>query len=915
MKKLLFIVALLSNIQVLIAQPAIQNLYFNSAVNITRLNFATEPPTVIPTGIPDAGGVAEGIAHYEDQDGNVIFWVNSNGVYNQNGALMSGASGILTNSSAAEICVCPKPEDDNKYYIFYNTETCSALRYSIVDMSLNGGLGNVTNLNAVIDNASFGEGLEVIRIPGTCEYWLVGYQCGTGFKRFRIDSGGITPGTIIQNYATPAGYDGRGELDFHRNKIGCAFAFSNTVFVSDFDAIAGTITNPTTINNAAFNNAPYGLEFSPDASKMYFTLWYSGFVTNDIYQYDFATQTYTGYNAPGSSNLGHIEMGSDGKLYIVHDTSPGITVINNPNDPVPTFSTINTANALGLGISDFIQSDIFNTGIFQGDTTCRTVGNSVVLTTNNSSLTYNWIDSFTGEILFTGSQYSFTMPTDPVNLFVVRNDAPGCSDTLRYLINPNPDIDAGPDLTIELGESIQIQSTAEVNASYIWFPDAGLDNPFTLSPIASPTSTTTYFVAAVVDQCQGSDMMTITVVDNNTQTDTLCVPVGNQTTLSLPDSLLNITWATLDNPSNTLSTNANFAVTATPTVTTYIGKGDNPTILGSYQVQIMVIATPNLDAGLGSTIVNGTSVQLNASGGGGNGYVWTPAASLDNANLPNPTATPTTTTTYYLSSNNNPYCPATDSVTITVINITNGQIDSLCANVGAQQTLNVSSGNFSSIVWADAAQPTNNLGSGASFTFTVPNQDAIYVAKATDASGNITNFYFKIFANPQVNAGSDVTVNEGSIVQLNASNGSNYAWTPAASLDNANIANPTTIALYETTDFSVQNTTNNGCTSTDAVVITVKSESIVLVPNAFSPNNDQTNDVLRITTFNITDLLAFEVYNRWGQKVFETTNLTDGWDGKFKGTEQEMGVYVYQIRVRAKDGTEYDYKGNFTLFR
>ena len=180
MKKLVFIAALLSSIQALIAQPAIQNLYFNSAANITRLNFATDPPTVIPTGIPDAGGVAEGIAHYEDQDGNVIFWVNSNGVYNQNGALMSGSAGILTNSSAAEICVCPKPEDDNKYYIFYNTETCSALRYSVVDMSLNGGLGNVTNLNTVIDNASFGEGIEVIRIPGTCEYWLVGDQCGTG---------------------------------------------------------------------------------------------------------------------------------------------------------------------------------------------------------------------------------------------------------------------------------------------------------------------------------------------------------------------------------------------------------------------------------------------------------------------------------------------------------------------------------------------------------------------------------------------------------------------------------------------------------------------------------------------------------------------------------------------------------------
>ena len=915
MKNLLLILALCCAIQTLIAQPAIQNLYFNSATNITRLNFATDPPTVIPTGIPDAGGVAEGIAHYEDLDGNVIFWVNSNGVYNQNGALMNGSLGILTNSSAAEICVCPKPEDDNKYYIFYNTETCSALRYSIVDMSLNGGLGNVTNLNTIIDNASFGEGIEVIRIPGTCEYWLIGYQCNNGFKRFRIDGGGITPGTIIQPYSTPAGYDGRGELDFHRNKIGCAFAFSNTVFVSDFDAINGTIANPTTINNAAFNNAPYGLEFSPDASKMYFSLWYSGFVTNDIYQYDFATETYTGYNSPGSSNLGHIEMGSDGKLYIIHDTSPGITVINNPNDPIPTFSTINTADALGLGISDFIQSDIFNTGIFTGDTTCRTVGNSVVLTTNNPNLTYNWINAITGEIMFTGNQYSFTMPPDPVNLFVVRNDAPGCSDTLRYLINPNPDINAGPDLTIQLGESIQIQSSAQVLSDFIWFPDTGLDNPFVLSPNASPTSTTTYLVAATVGECQGNDMMTITVINNNAQTDTLCVALGNQTTLLLPDTLQNITWTTLTDPTTILGTNASFTATATGNTTTYIGKGNNPTTLGSYIVQITVMAIPNLDAGVGGTMVAGTSIQLSASGGGSNGYTWTPTTNLDNPTAPNPTATPGSTTTYYVSSNNNPYCPTTDSVTVIVINISNGQTDSLCANVGAQQTLTVGSGNFSSIVWADAAQPNTNLGSGNSFSFTVANQNVIYVAKATDALGNITNFYFKVFANPQVNAGSDVTVNEGSIVQLTASNGTNYTWTPTSLLDNPNIATPNTIALYETTNFSVLNTTNNGCTSNDDVTITVRSESLVLVPNAFSPNNDQVNDVLRITTFNVTDLLTFDVYNRWGQKVFATTTLTDGWDGKLKGTEQEMGVYVYVVRVRAKDGTEYQQKGNFSLIR
>ena len=611
MKNLLLILALCCAIQTLIAQPAIKSLYFNSADNITRLNFATDPPTVSLTGLFDAEGIAAGIVHYEDLNGNLMFRINSNAVYNRNGALMPGSVNILTNPSATEISVCAKPNDNSKYYIFYNSELCSPLRYSIIDMNLNGGLGDVTNLNTIVDSTNFGEGIEIIRIPGTCEYWLIGYECNNGFKRFRIDENGITPGTIIEPYIPPFSYDGRGELDFHRNKIGCAFTFSNTVFVSDFDAVNGTIANAIIINNPVFNNAPYGLEFSPDASKMYFSLWYSGFLAKDIYQYDFATQTYTGYDSPGSSNIGQIEMGGDGKLYIINEMTPVITVITNPNDSIPIFSIINTTDNLGLGISDFIQSDLFNTDVFRGDTTCRTVGNSVVLTTNNPNLTYNWINAITGEIMFTGNQYSFIMPTNPVNLFVVNNDAPACSDTLHYLINPNPDINAGPDLTIQLGESVQIQSSAEISSNFVWFPDTGLDNPFVLSPNASPSSTTTYLVAATVGECQSNDAMTITVIP---YADGINQPISNNAT--------NPIFTLSPNPANnqvtlsfTTPINTNTKIVLTDlngkTITVYNNPANSPNVTiyrrnlpkGLYFVQVQD-ANSNQVLGLSKVVFN-----------------------------------------------------------------------------------------------------------------------------------------------------------------------------------------------------------------------------------------------------------------------------------------------------------------------
>ena len=91
-------------------------------------------------------------------------------------------------------------------------------------------------------------------------------------------------------------------------------------------------------------------------------------------------------------------------------------------------------------------------------------------------------------------------------------------------------------------------------------------------------------------------------------------------------------------------------------------------------------------------------------------------------------------------------------------------------------------------------------------------------------------------------------------------------------------------------------------------------EPYVFVPNAFSPNGDGKNDVLYVRGEVITSV-KFEVFDRWGEKVFSTTTLSDGWDGIFRGEPCEPGVYDYYLEVTCMGQKQFFKKGNVTLLR
>lgn len=89
----------------------------------------------------------------------------------------------------------------------------------------------------------------------------------------------------------------------------------------------------------------------------------------------------------------------------------------------------------------------------------------------------------------------------------------------------------------------------------------------------------------------------------------------------------------------------------------------------------------------------------------------------------------------------------------------------------------------------------------------------------------------------------------------------------------------------------------------------------LMIPNAFSPNGDGNNDIFRILNITNQTLIEFKIFNRWGTFVFETTDPKKGWDGKYKGEEQPIGVYGYIIRIVYPEGVENTYKGTVTLIR
>lgn len=166
---------------------------------------------------------------------------------------------------------------------------------------------------------------------------------------------------------------------------------------------------------------------------------------------------------------------------------------------------------------------------------------------------------------------------------------------------------------------------------------------------------------------------------------------------------------------------------------------------------------------------------------------------------------------------------------------------------------------------------------------------------------------------PIIIANNDTTIDIGTTISLIASGGVNYTWSPPTGLSCINCSNPDAFP-ENTITYIITGTDLNGCTNSTSVTITVNDFYDLFLPNIFSPNNDGNNDLFLVRGHSIKTMNLI-IYNRWGQKVFESSSQDSGWDGTFNGQDVNSGVFVYYLTLENYSGEHIEQKGNITLVR
>lgn len=321
-------------------------------------------------------------------------------------------------------------------------------------------------------------------------------------------------------------------------------------------------------------------------------------------------------------------------------------------------------------------------------------------------------------------------------------------------------------------------------------------------------------------------------------------------------------------------------------------------------ITVSVTGTSNLTVNSPS-LCAGQSATLTASGS--TSYTWSTGATTGTI-----VVSPSTSTSYTVSGGSGT-CSSTLVSMVTVattptISITG---DSICAG---QRLVLVASG-ANTYTWSTGATSSSiSVSPAASSSFSVLGANNTNGSCAGTAVYSVT-----VFPSPVATISGNVTIGAGNTATLTAGGGGAYQWFPGSALSCASCEN-VSVSPSTTTEYCVEVSNSNGCKDTACAWVYVEYECIVnasrSAPNAFSPNGDHINDefVLEgwkhcVKEFNI------QIYDRWGEKIFESDQVDFAWDGTYKGKVLDMAVFVYQIRATMVDNTKIMHKGNISLLR
>ena len=330
-------------------------------------------------------------------------------------------------------------------------------------------------------------------------------------------------------------------------------------------------------------------------------------------------------------------------------------------------------------------------------------------------------------------------------------------------------------------------------------------------------------------------------------------------------------------------------------------------------VLVKLITTVALDIGADTSICLGDSLKIKTISDGLK-FNWTPATDISSTNVKSPTLKPTKATTYVVKASIGS-CMAADEITVTPIPypIANAGADTIIC-IGSSIVLNASGGNR--YLWSPGSF-LNNVALQSPIAKPTQNTNfivAVYENKGCDKP-SFDTVLVSVIPPIKAFAGNDTVIVVGQPLQLAASGGDIYQWSPSSYLSNPTISNPLA-TLNDAIEYTVKVSTKEGCVGSDNIRIKVyKTPPTIFVPTAFTPDGDGLNDFLAPIPVGIDKFNYFKLYNRYGELVFSTTEVGKGWNGVYKGKPQGNESYVWHVSGVDYLGREFFKKGQATLIR
>jgi gliding motility-associated-like protein len=374
----------------------------------------------------------EGSASVCDASGALLFYTDGFTIWDRNNQPMPGANQNLlgSTSSTQSAIIVPKPGSSTEYYVFTADQGGYVLpnvgvHYSIVDMTLNGGFGDLTAVNVLLIGPPSTEKLTACRHANCTDYWIVTHSfLDNQFQAFQLTASGILP-PVLSNTGTPhlntsffftetIGYM---KISPNRKRLALAvYGLPSFAEAFDFDDATGIVSNPINFPYplANGNDAVYGVSFSPNSDVLYITF-YGSSSNSVLYQYNMLAGNAAAVVASEfivatsildpNSQFSALQLAPDNKIYMASFQAL-LNVVNNPDVIGVGCNFQFSVVSLGVGVSQgglpnrIDDSGVPNPVSLGSDTTfCGGTVNLLLSTSASSGSTYQWSNGSTASTI------------------------------------------------------------------------------------------------------------------------------------------------------------------------------------------------------------------------------------------------------------------------------------------------------------------------------------------------------------------------------------------------------------------------------------------------------------------------------------------------------------------------------------